>query len=521
MESNKRIPCKQCQKSYVHRKDLLRHIRNKHGKDHPRSLLKRSVVDDSGGATKKLRPPSSMVIPDDPEIKVFVQKNIEAIQKRKRVLRACQSFNFPLKSNNITPGLLLTHLDEIYGQASGKFKVQMGIGRILRNKENEELKYWRAEHCDSHLLQNQKVVQPMKVNSRSDLKQIAEQASNLATEDYLQSTRPDTKWELVMPTNVRYYISYTDFVAGYITENLPDYLLSKESVNCLHRDYERLYQANGYYQDKLCFFRCLPYHKLKHDKYHKLRCIRKPLNLLTHQLYYDYNKEVNQHRNQEQVGLDQLLELEAYFKVNIEVYRCHEDSDKVDHVYKSVDEPGRGEKLYLDLYVGEDENHFSYINSMQSYSHRFQCMKCEQDFRTVINLNRHEAVCDGYQTCVCGGFKKLWPTLFECLQHYGIEVNPEDRFYKHFIVFDCESILSKTEEQQGQARMWNAEHIPVSIAMSASFLPLDPETGFPSTECVVSNSPEELVKEFLCLLMEWREPLLMHLNEKYQYNVRI
>ena len=143
-------------------------------------------------------------------------------------------------------------------------------------------------------------------------------------------------------------------------------------------------------------------------------CIGRPLNLLTHQLYYDYNKDVNQHRNQEQVGLDQLLELEAYFKVK--VYRCHEDSDKVDHVYKSVDEPGRGEKLYLDLYVGDDENHFSYINNMQAYSHRFQCMKCEQDFRTPDHLARHETVCDGdtaTKPVFVGGFKKLWPTLFE------------------------------------------------------------------------------------------------------------
>ena len=53
--------------------------------------------------------------------------------------------------------------------------------------------------------------------------------------------------------------------------------------------------------------------------------------------------------------------------------------------------------------------------------------------------------------------------------------------------------------------------------MSASFLPLNPNTGFPSTKCVVRSSPEELVKEFLRLLMKWREPLLMHLNEKYQY----
>ena len=115
----------------MHRKDLLRHIRNKHS-EKSRSLLKRSVVNNSGGTTKKikLRPPSPMVIIDDPEFKVFVQKNIEAIQKRKKVHKACQSFNFPLKSNNLTPGLLLTHLNEIYEQAQRKFKVQMGIGRI-------------------------------------------------------------------------------------------------------------------------------------------------------------------------------------------------------------------------------------------------------------------------------------------------------------------------------------------------------------------------------------------------------
>ena len=124
MESNKRIPCKQCEKSYVHRKDLLRHIRNKHsGEPKSRSLLKKSVVDENKNAKKiKLRSPSTMVILDDPEIKVFVQKNIEPIQKRKRVHNACQSYNFPLKSNNITPGMFLTHLNEIMARPKGNSK---------------------------------------------------------------------------------------------------------------------------------------------------------------------------------------------------------------------------------------------------------------------------------------------------------------------------------------------------------------------------------------------------------------
>ena len=57
----------------MHRRDLLRHIRNKHSDG--RSLLKRraAVVDDDGVKKMvKLSPPSPMVIPDDPEIKVFV-----------------------------------------------------------------------------------------------------------------------------------------------------------------------------------------------------------------------------------------------------------------------------------------------------------------------------------------------------------------------------------------------------------------------------------------------------------------
>ena len=46
----------------------------------------------------------------------------------------------------------IEHLNEIYEKAGSKFKVQMGVGRILRNVENNELKYWRAEHDQHHVL---------------------------------------------------------------------------------------------------------------------------------------------------------------------------------------------------------------------------------------------------------------------------------------------------------------------------------------------------------------------------------
>ena len=91
------------------------------------------------------------------------------------------------------------------------------------------------------------------------------------------------------------------------------------------------------------------------------------------------------------------------------------------------------------------------------------------------------------------------------------------------------TILSKTEQQddtaetddviteQEKGRKWTAKHIPVSISMSASYLPLNLKTGYPCCKCVVRSTPEELVKEFLRLLMKWNQLILIHLKEKYQY----
>ena len=96
MESKKRIPCNQCEKSYMHRKDLLRHVRNKHS-GIEKSRSKRRAADDHDGVTKKikLRPPSPMVIPDDPDIKVFCAEEHRGYTQAKTGSQSMPVLQFP------------------------------------------------------------------------------------------------------------------------------------------------------------------------------------------------------------------------------------------------------------------------------------------------------------------------------------------------------------------------------------------------------------------------------------------
>ena len=238
-----------------------------------------------------------------------------AIEKKSLIHKpgACDSYNFPLAVNeSISPAVIAEHLNEIYEKAGSKFKVQMGVGRILRNVENNELKYWRAEHDQHHVLlkDSEEVVKPMKINSRRDIEEVAQKASELADEDYLKTGRPDTKWELVMPTNIRYYVSYTGFVTGVFEgKHLPGYIYGNKNIVALHKNPKH----GKYYEDHLCFFRCLAYHRLKTP--HGVRGLEElTLQLVEHWKAYKWSQGLEA---VEGVELQDFADLENCFDINI------------------------------------------------------------------------------------------------------------------------------------------------------------------------------------------------------------
>ena len=455
------------------------------------------------------------------DLRQCLNKNKAAIEKKNLVHKpgACDSYNFPLAVNeSISPGVIAEHLNEIYEKAGSKFKVQMGVGRILRNVENNELKYWKAEHDQHHVLlkDSEQVVKPMKINSRKDIEEVAQKASELADEDYLKTGRPDTKWELVMPTNIRYYVSYTGFVTGVFEgKHLPGYIYGNKNIVALHKN-----KHGKYYEDHLCFFRCLAYHKLKTNS--------RALEELTLHLVEQWKAYKRDQEAGVGVELQDFVDLENCFDINIEVYQLKKNSRKSNtyavHIYKSQDVAERG-TIKLNLYTLQDvseftgmNGHLSYISNIKAYTSVYHCVKCDRDFKDAFHLHRHEKICKSGvpEEKFVGGYKKLKMTLWERLESYGISV--PDRYCRDFIVFDCESILRPIPDNEGETakRRWTAEHVPVSIAMTATFMPQDPLTKFPQTECIVSRDPQQLVREFLARLMDWRKRIVEETKKKYK-----
>ena len=216
--------------------------------------------------------------------------------------------------------------------------------------------------------------------------------------------------------------------------------------------------------------------------------------------------------------LQDFTDLENCFDINIDVYKLKKDKSTV-HIYKSQDVQDRG-CVKLNLYTNEVEGtqgHLSYISNIRSYASTYHCVKCERDFRDSKHLSRHEKICNSVQIPeerFVGGYKHLKMTVFERLESYGISV--VDRYCHDFIVFDCESISQPiSEETSVKKRRWTAKHVPVSVAMMATFMP-DDVNGFPRTECIVSRDPSVLVSEFLAKLMVWKTRIVEEAKKKYK-----
>jgi hypothetical protein len=114
-----------------------------------------------------------------------------------------------------------------------------------------------------------------------------------------------------------------------------------------------------------------------------------------------------------------------------------------------------------------------------------------------------------------GGFNKIYSSIFQRLAHYGIDVPEEKRYNKHFIVFDCESVLVKTEDGHPDATQWTTQHVPVSISMASTAV-LHTEA---KPACIVDRDPQELARRFMKKLQDWRRSIAILLGDKFEKEI--
>ena len=212
------------------------------------------------------------------------------------------------------------------------------------------------------------------------------------------------------------------------------------------------------YDDNLCFWRCLAVFieimeqsggKIRYDRFEKpaknlfLKFYDKKytddykgIQYTPYSSYYDdetcedYDKEIK---------TDEIDKVEELLKINIHIYT----QDDKEHA--EIDRRNSG-KYDKDIYLLRYNNHFCLIKDIKAFIHSFRCRKCGKSFSSFKSCGRHEKGCsDLCKHEFPGGFCDQTQNTFQKLENYGIEINDCNNFFDHFIVYDFETILSKTE----------------------------------------------------------------------------
>ena len=119
---------------------------------------------------------------------------------------------------------------EIYDDQNQTFKLNLSFGSILQHVETGDYRYFKA-YSNYPLLDL-----PISISNRLDLEKVQDHLNELDLTAYISKDRPDTKWRLVLITNVRFYITSTGFPLGQ--GELPGYIKNSKSIISLTHSFK-------------------------------------------------------------------------------------------------------------------------------------------------------------------------------------------------------------------------------------------------------------------------------------------
>lgn len=409
----------------------------------------------------------------DEQLKEVYETNASLILRRHQEGNVYSVYNFPI-DNHFTVSEIMQAGNEIYDRQQKAFRLNLEFGLILKNTETGEYRYFKPYH-------NQEVFErPIYVSRRIHLKRLQHRMQQLNITDYILRQRPDTKWKPFLITNVRIVTYHLNFVLGNGRVTVPEHISQSKSVISMTTN------SKGYaYKDNLCAFRCLAYHQ------------NKDWSLLENQTQELFQKWVSFNKRQSKdinsnsktfpgITLDQLVYFEKCFEINVNLFSLQEDGS-AQVIYKSKC------KYSNDIYLNIFEHHLSYITKFDTYAKKFQCKTCHRHFGHLKNLKKHQRVCKmKTKRQFPGGFYSTPNTIFDKLEQYGITVNPSDRLYEWFLVYDFESMLVPTDAGQNSASLqYTEQHVPVSVSVCSN---VEDHT---EPLCIVESNIDSLVEKMV------------------------
>ena len=144
----------------------------------------------------------------DKQLKEVYESNRRHIYADNNIGKVLRSYNFP--TNNLSGGVdeIMNHLKEIYEKQKSSFKVNINLGFILRDKLTGQLRFF-IPFKNSYLLSK-----PYLVTRFRSLRALRDKIEKLNIPEYLINSRPNSRFEPVFITNIRYDITLTNYALG-------------------------------------------------------------------------------------------------------------------------------------------------------------------------------------------------------------------------------------------------------------------------------------------------------------------
>ena len=348
----------------------------------------------------------------------------------------------------------------LFDQQTTAFKVNVSFGFVLREKENDRLRYYHSSNnCCGRYLE-----EPALITNRDDFDRFLARIQESDILQWAVAQRPNSDWVCELVTNATFFLNkIVDHPIGCVGVNLPTYVKNNKSIIGLETD------SHGViYIDNLCLFRCLAIHQGC-----DVRCIEATVATL----YAKYTDNTPVH-DFVGVTLEDLSKIEATFDVNVVVYKLDEITDGKTTAELVRRSPCQYiETMYLNLY----EAHFSYIKDIRMYSHSYKCSKCEQAlWKSSWELHRHERTCEaGVNQIYKGGVYRPPASIFERLDDEGIIVSPVLRYFPHRATFDFECYFSDERLPVNSDKLqWSARHVPLSVSVASNVPGYEPVLCF-------------------------------------------
>ena len=159
-------------------------------------------------------------------------------------------FNFAV--NKLTAQVIEEKLDRVLDKLKCVAKLNLAPGFMLKNIEDEKLRYFCAHENNTLLEEHSKLV-----SNKDDMTKLKETLKKTDVNESCTKERSNTKWRFFKLSNLTIFAALLrDIPMGCKDAVLPESLLRNRSINCL--TYEQ--NTKKPYKDNLCLFRALALH---------------------------------------------------------------------------------------------------------------------------------------------------------------------------------------------------------------------------------------------------------------------